>query len=286
MSSLLICSNMRGKYSSSCVSCSAILTIGGLYFSIFPATNVCFVVCLMVSHEKKKINSKPQDLDFQEIPFKLREIMRSKMEMQNPKKKRKRMPEKQGPQNAELQTEIQVPKFKKRKRESVGAYLNRMDQETKHVMFLSKNQPDREPENELDIPDDGTTKNEKSKKKKAFDRRRLDKILRKKEEKRESILEKEMFKDEVKFGEVVMQPPSFTSKPRKSAPQSKAGEKSLLLKKLFDKGSAVTKVPTISPARQRLMEEERGRVVQAYRDLKKKQLEQSASNKHLYKAKS
>ncbi|KAM4662024.1 coiled-coil domain-containing protein 137 [Discoglossus pictus] len=231
------------------------------------------------SNEKKKTNSKPQVLDFQEIPFKLREIMKSRMEMKNPKKKRKRKPEKQGSQNAELQTDIPVPKFKRKKRESVGAYLQRMEQETQHVMFLSKNQPDRVPEKDPETTEDGKEQKEKlpkekSQKKKEFDRRRQEKILKKKEEKRVNLMEKEMFEDRVKFGEVAMEPPSFTVKPRKSSAVTKPGEKQLLLKKLLDKDNAPAKPPPTSLARQRLLEEERERVVHAYRELKKRQQEQ------------
>lgn len=42
--------------------------------------------------EKKKVNCKPKDQDEQEIPFRLREIMRSRQEMKKPlsNKKRKR----------------------------------------------------------------------------------------------------------------------------------------------------------------------------------------------------
>lgn len=42
--------------------------------------------------------------------------------------------------------DIAVPKFKQRKRESDGAYIQRMEQEAQHVLFLSKNQADRQPE--------------------------------------------------------------------------------------------------------------------------------------------
>lgn len=45
-----------------------------------------------------------------------------------------------------LDGDIPVPHFKRGKRESVKAYVQRMERETKHVMFLSKNQVDRKPE--------------------------------------------------------------------------------------------------------------------------------------------
>ncbi|XP_075072975.1 coiled-coil domain-containing protein 137 [Mixophyes fleayi] len=235
--------------------------------------------------EKKKTNSRPKDLDSQEIPFKLREIMKSRLDMNKPKKKKKQMPApKQGPHNEELQTDIQVPKFKRKKRESEGAYLHRMNQETQHVMFLSKNQLARLPEQELDdkgeVIKEEAAKKEKSQKKKDFDRRRLDKFLKKKEERKETRLEQDLFKDTVQFGEVAMQPPSLTVKPRKSVAVTKPGEKQLLLKKLFDKASSPSShPPAMSLARKKLLEDERERVVQAYRDLKKKREEQTAEAK-------
>jgi hypothetical protein len=42
--------------------------------------------------------------------------------------------------------EIAVPHFKRKKDESKKAYLGRMNTETDHVMFLTKNQVERKPE--------------------------------------------------------------------------------------------------------------------------------------------
>ncbi|XP_030064419.1 coiled-coil domain-containing protein 137 [Microcaecilia unicolor] len=220
------------------------------------------------SKQKKKVNSKPKNLDDQEIPFKVREIMKSRKEMKEPKRKKKKaaIRSKHGPG---FQSDIPVPKFKRQKGESVDGYLSRMDRATQHVMFLTKNQLEREPEKERVM--DKNLQKTKSQRKKDFDRKKLDKFLRKKEEKKEMRLEKELFEDQVKFGEVAMQPPSLTAKPRKSAVKGKPGEKELLLKSLLDQKSPlhVTKPPTVSLARQRMMAEERDRVIQAYRDLKK-----------------
>lgn len=46
--------------------------------------------------------------------------------------------------------EIPVPHFKRRKQESEKAYVRRMENETKHVLFLTKNQVDRKPEQDAD----------------------------------------------------------------------------------------------------------------------------------------
>ena len=42
--------------------------------------------------------------------------------------------------------DIPVPHFKRGKQESEKAYLRRMENETNHVLFLTKNQVDRKPE--------------------------------------------------------------------------------------------------------------------------------------------
>lgn len=225
--------------------------------------------------EQKKIDSKPKDLDAQEIPYKLREIMKARMEMNKPKKKKKKPAKEQGPGPEELQTDIKIPSFKQEKNESKRFYENRVNQEAQYVMFLSNNQPDRMPEMDLDkkgkLVKEAAPK-EKSQKKKNSDRRRLDKVLKKKEEKKVTRLEKEFLTDHVMFGEVVMRPPTLTAKPRKSPANTKPGEKKLLLKSLFDPSSSTAPPPVMSLARKRLLEDERERVVQAYRDIKKRKL--------------
>ncbi|CAI9556320.1 unnamed protein product, partial [Staurois parvus] len=169
-----------------------------------------------------------------------------------------------------LQTDIPVPKFKRERNESVGAFLSRMNRETQHVLFLTKNQLERRPEMDLD------EKKQKSEKRKQFDRKCLDKFVRRREEKKEARLEKEIFKDEVMFGEVALEPPSLTVKPRKGAAGTKPREKQLFLKKLLAKASAPSIPPPMSMARKRMVEEERERVINAYREMKKRKQQQAA----------
>lgn len=57
-------------------------------------------------------------------------------------------------------SDIPVPKFKQKKRESDQAYVQRMEQEAQHVIFLSRNQPSCQPEAPVDS-------REKSERKKA-----------------------------------------------------------------------------------------------------------------------
>lgn len=57
--------------------------------------------------------------------------------------------------------DLVVPKFRQRKGESDGAYIQRMEQEAQHVLFLSKNQASRQPEVQA------APRKEKSERKKA-----------------------------------------------------------------------------------------------------------------------
>lgn len=60
--------------------------------------------------------------------------------------------------------DIPVPHFKRRKQESEKAYVRRMENETKHVLFLSKNQVERRPEQDADEEKPGSkSKSEKKK---------------------------------------------------------------------------------------------------------------------------
>lgn len=60
------------------------------------------------------------------------------------------------------QEDIRVPHFRRRKKESKRAYLQRMSQETQHVLFLTKNQTERHPEQHME---ETATSNTKIKKK-------------------------------------------------------------------------------------------------------------------------
>ncbi|XP_006886380.1 PREDICTED: coiled-coil domain-containing protein 137 [Elephantulus edwardii] len=222
------------------------------------------------SEEKKKVNCKPKNQDEQEIPFRLREIMRSREQMRNPISNRKRKKEAQVAFRKTLEKEakgvepdIAVPKFKQKKWESDKAYIQRMEQETQHVMFLSKNQATWQPEAQE------TPRREKSERKKAFQKRRVAKVQRRKEDKAADQLEQELLRDTVKFGEVALQPPQLTAKPRKSLDKGQLGKSTLILKMLLGPGHSTQPLGT-SLARQRILGEERERVVQAYRELKRR----------------
>ncbi|XP_058028577.1 coiled-coil domain-containing protein 137 [Ahaetulla prasina] len=229
------------------------------------------------SHVKKKANSKPDCLNQQEIPYRLREIMRSRNELKNPTRKKKKTANKQRPQSM---GDIPVPKFKRRRGETETSFDRRMDREIEHVRFLTENQTQREPEKEIQVQ-------EKSQRKKEFQKKRLEKIRKQKTEKKIAMLEKDLLKDSINFGEVALQPPTLTAKPRKSVIKDKGDQRQqLLLTSLLGSGRkiSVKKSGHASLARQRIIQEERERVVQAYRDIKKRKQQQQQPLKESFLA--
>ncbi|NXL39796.1 CC137 protein, partial [Glaucidium brasilianum] len=220
--------------------------------------------------ERKVENMKPKQPEEQEIPFRLRELIRSREAMRRPDPGKKRAAEKKQQPKAQApkaQGDVPVPKFKRGKGESERSYICRMEQEVQRVLFLTKNQLQREPEKKAP---------EKSKRKKEFQNKKLEKARKKKEEKKEAMLEKSLFQDTVAFGEVVTQPPTITSRPRGQGPAEQAGRKRLLLTSRLGRSPAAPAAPAapVSMARRRILEEERARVVQAYRDLQRRKQQQ------------
>ena len=61
--------------------------------------------------------------------------------------------------------EIPVLRFRRGKKESEKAYMRRMENETQHVLFLTKNQVDRKPELEADEQEKCANKGKSEKKK-------------------------------------------------------------------------------------------------------------------------
>ncbi|NXQ70452.1 CC137 protein, partial [Quiscalus mexicanus] len=227
------------------------------------------------SRKEKKDNMKPKHPDEQEIPFRLRELMRSREALKHPNLGKRQVAEKKQQQQQKCQSprapgDVPVPRFRRGRGESERSYICRMEQEVQRVLFLAENQIQREPEKEATAP-------EKSKRKKEFQKRKLEKARKKKEEKKEAMLEKSLMQDTVPFGEVVTQPPTITSRPRGRGPAEQAGRKQLLLTPRLGQSQASPASPVspvVSMARRRILEEERARVIRAYRDIqRRKQLE-------------
>ncbi|XP_061893327.1 coiled-coil domain-containing protein 137 [Entelurus aequoreus] len=226
------------------------------------------------SAKKQKRDARPlqdhKEEHLEHIPFRLREIMKSKERIKTGAKKANfgAFP-KRKPEPSEIK-DIPVPHFKKREDEGVKQYLSRMQMESEHVLFLTNNQVERKPELDEDTQEKPVDHG-KSKKKKEYDQLRLQKRKQKKLDQQEAKVEKERFKDDIPFGEVSMEPPSLTSKPRKASIKPQKATKDLLLNSLLGYTMASTASPSM--ARQRIMEEERERAVQAYRLLKKQKLQ-------------
>lgn len=209
---------------------------------------------------KQSVKKSKED-HLNQIPFRLREIMKSQQQMKAGSRKRKKTIK-----GSAKDGDIPVPHFKRRKEESEKAYLGRMEAATKHVLFLTQNQVDRKPELEPDQQENPAEG--KSEKKKQYAKDRVLKMRLKKLDKQETNLEKKMFVDDVPFGEVTMAPPSLTVKPRKAQEKSQKSSKGLLLNSLLGQKAACNSAKP-SMARQRIVEEERQRVVEAYRNMKK-----------------
>ncbi|KAB5554111.1 hypothetical protein PHYPO_G00046420 [Pangasianodon hypophthalmus] len=222
---------------------------------------------------KKKDDVKPRlEVHLEQIPFKLRAIMKSREKMNmgsNQLKKTMRACKPKVQMEICEQEHIRVPHFRRGKQESETAYLRRMSQETQHVFFLTKNQPERHPERHLE--EKASTSNEEIKKK-LFNRGRW---LHKKKVKPQEYVENKIFEDKIQFGEVALAPPSLTVKPKKAPVKTQRASNSLLLSSILGH----TDVSTVSPsmARQKIIEEEHERVVHAYRQLKRQTRAKSAA---------
>uniref|UniRef100_A0A8B9BZD1 Coiled-coil domain containing 137 n=1 Tax=Anser brachyrhynchus TaxID=132585 RepID=A0A8B9BZD1_9AVES len=200
--------------------------------------------------QKAGANMKPKDPDEQEIPFRLRELIRSREAMKHPKARKRR-----AAGGARGAPDIAVPKFRQGKGESEHSYICRMEQEVQRILFLTKNQVQREPEKEAAAP-------QKSRRKKEHGGRW---------ERAAAAFPcltpgPAPPSDTVAFGEVVTEPPTLTSRPRRGGPAEQAGRKRLLLT------PRLGRVPPAAPmslARQRIVQEERARVIQAYRDIQR-----------------
>lgn len=214
------------------------------------------------SKKKSKKDANPASDDhLQQIPHRLREIMKSQERMKQGSQKRKK-----ASKPKMLSGDIPIPHFRRGRQESERDYVQRMTEESEHVLFLTNNQVERHPE--VKPKKEEETEEKKSKKKNRIHKGKLLQ-QKKKLNQQEEREEEEMFKDEVPFGEVAMAPPSLSVKPKKAIVKPQGATKGLLLSSLL--GHSPMSVNKPSMARKRMMEEERGRVVQLYRQMKQKQ---------------
>ncbi|KFZ56356.1 Coiled-coil domain-containing protein 137, partial [Antrostomus carolinensis] len=151
--------------------------------------------CLLSPRKEKKMdNMKPKHPDEQEIPFRLRELIRSREAMKRPDFGKKQVA---GGTWSWPEPVTPCPGSTWRHLQSLLPVGSRAPAITQLLRFQNK---------------------------------KLEKAQKKKEEKKEAMLEKSLFQDTVAFGEVVTQPPTITSRPRGQGPAEQAGRKRLLLR--------------------------------------------------------
>lgn len=168
-------------------------------------------------------------------------------------------------QNAEFREEKQRRDDAKRKRgESKFRHMQRLSTAVDMSIQKAKQEAQECPEKELD------KKEKPPPPKKVKTKERLQKLKEKRKQiklkKLEELNEKERWTDHVEFGEVVMRPPTITAKPRKAGEVKKPGQRDLLFLK---KGFGTSKKSNMSLARTKALNDERERVIQAYRDMKR-----------------
>ncbi|NXD03344.1 CC137 protein, partial [Certhia familiaris] len=112
------------------------------------------------SRSEKKDNMKPKHPGEQEIPFRLRELMRSREALKRPDPGKRRVAEKKQQQKSEAAGDTPVPRFRRGRGESERSYICRMEQEVQRVLFLAENQLQREPEKEETAPEKSKRKKE------------------------------------------------------------------------------------------------------------------------------
>ncbi|KFU93510.1 Coiled-coil domain-containing protein 137, partial [Chaetura pelagica] len=195
--------------------------------------------CSFPPRKEKVVNMKPKHPDEQEIPFRLRELIKSReaMKRPGPGKRRAAGGARGGARRG------RAPWSLPRSRGAAGG--SRILQ---GGILLPRVMS-------------------------QFQNKKLEKARKKKEEKKEAMLEKSLLQDTVAFGEVVTQPPTITSRPRGRGPAEQAGRKQLLLSSCLGQ-TQVSPAAPMSMARRRIVEEERARVIQAYRDIQSRKRQQ------------
>ncbi|KFP54152.1 Coiled-coil domain-containing protein 137, partial [Cathartes aura] len=198
--------------------------------------------------EKKLDNMKPKHPDEQEIPFRLRELIRSREAMKRPDPGKRR-----AAGGTRSWPEQGFP----------GAWPR-----SPPALRCCWRQPDPAVGHPAPPSFGGVPWGRNSLTCSWFQNKKLEKARKKKEEKKEAMLEKSLFQ--------VPQSPvlAFSSfvLPDLSRLCPQAGRKRLLLTSRLGRSQASPESPAapVSMARRRIVEEERARVIQAYRDIQRR----------------
>jgi Txe/YoeB family toxin of Txe-Axe toxin-antitoxin module len=180
------------------------------------------------------------------------------------------------------------PEFKQQRGESQAAFLRRIDEETRAVIQKAKFDDKYHMDSDSE-PEQTTEASRNDKKMKRLKRKREKLAEHRRRKKEDKFGDFEQLKDKVQFGEVAMQPPMLTARPKRPAgqnatPQAGTKSKSLLLAKYLDgtmaddsgttsaksrsSGGTASKRRRLCLAERVLLDSERQRAIQLYRDLK------------------
>lgn len=272
---------------------------------------------LAIGGKRNKLYNLPvndEDLDRQDIPNKLKTIMKSRSDVQNSEQTRKKKNKKKKFKKAAENTfkmergvtkpMAPIPRFVQGKREKDRDFIRRVELETHRVIMKQQ----MEEKYQMEIPDNNSNTAETQVRKKSSERKReKDKERKKKkvqmvkEKKQEKFMDFSAFKDEVAFGEVAMAPPSLTAKPRKADVDNdkpRPGKRSLLLKDMMEKGDDNSKEKSdsvikirpksraqrqagqtlkrkyLSPCQKQITDFERQKAIDLYRKMKDKKIKQ------------
>lgn len=194
-----------------------------------------------------------------------------------------------------------IPLFEQKPNESDNKFLKRVEKMTKERIQQSKFEdkwnvdimPDLETgATKMVSRDDDSEKKRKKRKKVGEDGEELPKKINRKKamklKRKEKLAEKmddfAHLSDRVQFGDVVERPPEIRAAPKKApidSSHSKPGRKSLLLKKMFTDAQAGARTSSAPKSlhQKATLEEERQRVVAAYRHIRHEKIERAAAAK-------
>lgn len=264
----------------------------------------------------KVFNKKPNNIEDEFVPKKVKDMMKLVDGIANGEKVYKKPNRKKHLNNGRITSRAfvkaeapakgmtrplkPIPLFEQKHNESDNKFLKRVEKMTKERIQQSK----FEDKYDVDImpdPETGETKmisredeNEKKRKRKKVgeDGEEIPKKMNRKKAmklKRKEKLAGKMddfshLSDRVQFGDVVLRPPEINVAPKKAPTddsRSKPGRKSLLLKKMFTDAQAGARGSSAPKSlhQKATLEEERQRVVAAYRHIRQQKIERATAAK-------
>ncbi|KAH3747419.1 coiled-coil domain-containing protein 137-like [Dreissena polymorpha] len=254
-----------------------------------------------------------EELDMQHVPRKWKDILHAKDSGVEKKRKKKNKKNKlhldQSQQMLPGMTRPlqKVPRFVQGKFEKDGNFMRRVEMETHRVIQRAQLEVKYKVDlTDVQNPNNLKNKRPKSERKKQKSRdKKKRKLDAQKDKKLDRLTDFSSLKDHVAFGEVAMEPPTLTAKPRMAemdGDKARPGKKSLLLKSLLDgsqskTGSEETTEPIVhvavpkshgdrkpgqtlkrkylSPAQRQITDFQRQRAIDLYRDMRDRKYAQN-----------